>query len=89
MSTQIIVKNRAPNWPAMVESKKKPKSCPEMTSTTTSIWMKSRMMKNQIDNKSQNNESNNSRDKIFANKTYLVKQCENCKVLYSNFHNCK
>eukprot|EP01039_Chlorochromonas_danica_P000693 gene691-749_t len=114
---KIIVKNSAPNWPAMVEKQPskdqlrriEPEKQCRITSAAASLWMQSRQMKNSIDrdysrsastssftssyssstlSRSSSSCSTKSMTK-FASKTQLVRQCQHCQVLYTNFHSCQ
>jgi hypothetical protein len=93
-STQIIVKNNAPNWPAMVgvtsakENLKRNKENVLISCAASSLWMKSRLPTSLESSKSASQLPNNKFKDKFASKTYLVRQCPQCQLIFSSFHSC-
>ena len=92
--SKVQVKSNAPNWPAMVKynenagsmrSRDELKSSFALTSAASSLWLHSHYAKKDF--------SENILTKVtkakFASKSNLVRQCMECQVLYTNFHQCK
>jgi hypothetical protein len=89
--SQVVVRKNAPNWPAMVERKPmnenhRPQNS-NVTVATSSLWLKSRQMKQQMMESSKSLSELPKMEK-FASKTYLLRQCVQCQMLYSSFHQC-
>jgi hypothetical protein len=90
-SNQIVVKNNAPNWPAMVgtkENMKRNKENIHISCAASSLWMKSRLPNSLESSKSGSQLPNNNFKDKFASKTYLVRQCPQCQMIFSSFHSC-
>jgi hypothetical protein len=93
-ANSVIVRNNAPNWPAMVERTSRPESRSNntLTSSASSIWMKSRQLKNEVESQYtravQPSQRASPKKEKFASKTLLVRQCTKCQTLYTNFHKC-
>ena len=90
MSSSVVVRNNAPNWPAMVSKSKvsnqnmtKSDSNYNLTSATASLWMQSR-----VTNMKKSAQEDNKKMVKFASKTTLARQCTHCQILYTNFHSC-
>lgn len=87
-SRDLVVRNNAPNWPAMVSRRPSTtnlsKAEKDHMAVKSSLWMQSRNTKNNVNSLYQNS----SNEKKFASKTCLLRQCQHCQVLYSNFHHC-
>ena len=96
-----MVQRNAPNWPAMVqkekETSKKSKSYAEFKANISknaaeSIFSESKSQ-SQIGQLSRlyNRKakiSSNDNEPIFASKSRLLRQCDKCQILFTNFHSC-
>jgi hypothetical protein len=88
ISTQIVVRNNAPNWPAMVEKRSRDNENRNInvTCAASSLWMKSRQFKKDFE--ASKSQPQLPRLEKFASKTFLIRQCTQCQVLYTSFHQC-
>lgn len=116
--SQIVVKNGAPGWPAMVKtapkqnaikpvidpkkaalirnmknscsseaspSRMQPQSTPETAPTNNPVTMSSMWLKRRYAD--QSNVGEIKKGPAFAPK--IVRQCNSCQMLYTNFHTCE
>ena len=88
---QIIVRRNAPNWPAMVgnygslgNTSRKQKE--NLAVNSSSLWLQSRQLKRNCENSK--SLSDLSTKEKFASKTYLLRQCQHCQLLYTHYHQC-
>lgn len=93
--SQIIVLRKAPNWPAMVASGSRERVVSSGKSTdpkppsfvaSSSLWLRSRQLKSQMETSSSAPQLLTKEN--FASKSYLVRQCQKCQVLYTHCHQC-
>jgi hypothetical protein len=90
-NSEIVVKQNAPNWPAMVENRKsnhlaRENKSSQISAAASSLWLQSRQFKKGFET-AKSTEQLPKMEK-FASKTFLIRQCTKCQILYSSFHQC-